>query len=100
MLTRSSRRNGWPARGPGRHLYQGLVQACAGLLKAEGGEQAGATRLLERSLKNLGQALEQGVSIPPEVDLDSLVGDLRAALATCISGKSVAPPAIRPPIRR
>jgi len=88
------------SRGPGRCLYQGLVQACAGLLKAEREERAGATRLLERSLKNLGQALAEGASIPPELDLDLLIGDLREAHASCSSGRPVAPPTIHPPIRR
>lgn len=92
----------WHAsRGPDRYLHQGLAQACAGLLKVERGEQGGAARLLERSLKNLEQALAEGASIPAEIDLDRLIGDLRAARATLISGAPVvAPPAIRPSIRR
>jgi len=59
--------------GADRALYQGLVQACAGLLKHQQGRRAGARTLLAKSLANLARAGGHGW---PELDLAGLVAQL------------------------
>ena len=83
------------ASGPSRHLYQGLVQAAAGLLKCERGEMTGAARLLRRGLGNLERAVEEGAPVPAEIGLPRLCRDLLAAAEAVERGAPVTWPRIR-----
>ena len=83
------------AKGPSRPLYQGLVQACAGLLKIERGERTGALRLLERALANLREGGREGMPEPRVLDLARFIRDLETAAASCAGGGPVTAPAIR-----
>jgi len=83
------------SQGPARRLYQGLVQAAAGLLKSERGEPVGAGRLLRRALANIEQAVAEGARSPAGIDLPRFIIGLRSAAGAVERGEPVVAPRIR-----
>jgi predicted metal-dependent hydrolase len=82
------------ATGPERPLYQGLAQACAGLVKHQRSEPRSALTLLDKALGKLRAAPEGCL---PELRLADLIAQLQAARDALDSGASFTPPAMRRP---
>ena len=79
------------AQGADRPLYQGLVQACAGLLKLQRGQPAPALSLLARSLDNLSRAAGHGWEA---LDLPGLIAQLTSIRVALEAGAPPDPPRI------
>ena len=81
------------ASGDLRLLYQGVVQACAGLVKHQRGQDASARTLLQKGLAKL-----EAAPSPPGsgLDVDRLVIELRRILDALKADRPFDPPAMRP----
>ncbi|HKY30996.1 MAG TPA: DUF309 domain-containing protein [Candidatus Polarisedimenticolia bacterium] len=82
----------WRAsRGETRSLYQGIVQACAGLVKQQRGQPGPAVTLL---LRGLGRIEAAPPACCPEIDAAGLAARLRAILGPVGAGARFEPPSI------
>ena len=79
------------AQGTDRPLYQGLVQACAGLLKLQRGQHTPALSLLARSLDNLSRAQGHGWGA---LNLPGFIAQLTAIRSALEAGAPPEPPRI------
>lgn len=75
-----------------RLLYQGVVQACAGLVKHQRGQDSSAITLLRRGLAKLEAA---PASCRTGIDMERLARDLRGVLDDLFQGRPFRPPAMR-----
>jgi predicted metal-dependent hydrolase len=84
------------AQGADRPLYQGLVQACAGLLKLQRGQSQPALSLLARSLDNLSRATGHSWDA---LDLPGFIAQLTEIKRAIAEGIEPGPPqiSVQPP---
>jgi hypothetical protein len=75
-----------------RLIYQGAVQACAGLVKHQRGQNPSALTLIRKGLAKLEAAPH---STPCGFDIEAFVGGLRRALDALEAGRPFEPPAMR-----
>src|SRR5262245_20545081 len=80
------------ATGDLKLFYQGVVQACAGLVKHQRGEDGPAVTLLHKGLAKIESA---GPSCRSGIDTAALAADLRRTLHDLEHGYPPGPPAIR-----